>query len=316
MSRDMKDWGDYEDDEELPQAVESGPDQNGVVTRTHWDWKDGRKVRYVQKFRVEEVRTRVPKRTFERKTWARFGDACDAHVRAEEQSIAIEDPNSLAEEEPAADIKNLGLIRQKLEARKKGLLPSSAPGDSYAEYQAGGGGGMGVGGEEGGMRGGMMGGGTGRTMGERFGAGGGGGPGPQGGPGGREEDKFPTLRVTNVSEDTTDDDLKQLFGRFGSLHRVFLAKDKERNTSRGFAFVSFLSKSDAQRAMDELQGYGYDHLILRLEWANPPTQRREERGEGLGGLSSGFVSGYGQRLAQDTTLNYSTASNLTHGTER
>jgi len=122
--------------------------------------------------------------------------------------------------------------------------------------------------------------------------------------------------VTNVSEDTTDDDLKQLFGRFGMLHRVFLAKDKERNTSRGFAFVSFLNKNDAQRAMDELQGYGYDHLILRLEWANPPTQRREERGEGLGGLSSAFVSGYGQKLAQDTTLNYSTASNLTHGTDR
>ncbi len=140
-----------------------------------------------------------------------------------------------------------------------------------------------------------------------------GGPGPQGGPGGgREDDKFPTIRVTNVSEDTSDDDLKQLFGRFGMLHRVFLAKDKERNTSRGFAFVSFLNKNDAQRAMDELQGYGYDHLILRLEWANPPTQRREERD----GLSGGFVSGYGQKLAQDTTLQYSTASNLTHGTDR
>jgi RNA recognition motif-containing protein len=39
----------------------------------------------------------------------------------------------------------------------------------------------------------------------------------------------------------------------GGLHRVFLAKDKERNTSRGFAFVSFYNKADAQRAMDELQ---------------------------------------------------------------
>lgn len=98
------------------------------------------------------------------------------------------------------------------------------------------------------------------------------------------------------------------------LHRVFLAKDRERQTSRGFAFVSFLSKGDAQRAMDELQGYGYDHLILRLEWANPPSERRE-RAEGLAGMS-GFVSGYGQKLAQDTTLAYSTASNLTHGTDR
>ncbi|EWM26171.1 initiation factor 3g [Nannochloropsis gaditana] len=300
MSREVQDWGDYEDDEELPQPVEGKPDENGVVTRTEWAWKDQRKVRYVQKFKVEEITTHVPKRTFVRKTWARFGDARDAHVRAEEQSIAIEDPHSLAEDEPAADLKNLGLIQQKLAARKAGLLPSTTPGESFAEYDGGSGiGGM-NGGEEGAPR---------RTMGERFG---GGGPGPQTGPGGREEDKFPTIRVTNVSEDTTDDDLKNLFGRFGVLHRVFLAKDKERNTSRGFAFVSFLKKEDAQKAMDSLQGYGYDHLILRLEWANPPTQRREERD----GLAGGFVSGYGQRLAQDTTMAYSTASNLTHGTER
>jgi translation initiation factor 3 subunit G len=173
-----------------------------VVTRTEWAWKDGRKVRYVQKFQVEEVKTRVPKRTFARKTWARFGDAKDQHVRAEEQSIAIEDPHSLVEEEPAADIKNLGLIRQKLEARKKGLLPTAAPGDSFAEYEGpsgGGGGGMGgMGGDDGGP--------PRTTLGERFGVGKG---------GMREDDKFPTIRVTNVSEDTTEDDLKQLFGRFG-----------------------------------------------------------------------------------------------------
>lgn len=136
----------------------------------------------------------------------------------------------------------------------------------------------------------------------------------RGGPGdrfgkGRDDDK-PTIRVTNVSEDTTEEDLKRLFYPFGSLHRVFLAKDKERNTSRGFAFVSFYNRQDAQRAMDKLQGYGYDHLILRLEWANPPSAQKP-REEGLAG---GFVSGYGQKLAQDTTLAYSTASNLTYGT--
>lgn len=176
------------------------------MTRTEWAWKDGRKVRYVQKFQVEEVTTRVPKRTFARKTWARFGDAKDQHVRAEEQSIAIEDPNTLVEEEPAADIKNLGLIRQKLEARKKGLLPTAAPGDSFAEYEgpSGGGGGGGGDGEGGGP-------GMGRTLGERFGVGKG---------GVREDDKFPTIRVTNVSEDTTEDDLKQLFGRFGACFVV------------------------------------------------------------------------------------------------
>lgn len=38
--------------------------------------------------------------------------------------------------------------------------------------------------------------------------------------GGRDDDKFPTLRVTNVSEDTTDEDLKQLFRRFGEAQQA------------------------------------------------------------------------------------------------
>ncbi len=35
-----------------------------------------------------------------------------------------------------------------------------------------------------------------------------------------------TVRVTNVSEDTQEGDLRDLFQHFGSIRRVFLAKDK------------------------------------------------------------------------------------------
>lgn len=60
-----------------------------------------------------------------------------------------------------------------------------------------------------------------------------------------------------------------MFSPFGSLQRVYLAKHKVTQESRGFAFVSFMSRRDAERAMEALQGYGYDNLILRLEWAAP-----------------------------------------------
>ena len=69
-------------------------------------------------------------------------------------------------------------------------------------------------------------------------------------------DDLNTLRVTNLSENTTEADLQELFATFGRITRVYLAKDKETMQSRGFAFVSFVNKDDAARAMEELQGYG------------------------------------------------------------
>jgi translation initiation factor 3 subunit G len=81
----------------------------------------------------------------------------------------------------------------------------------------------------------------------------------------RRTDDLNTIRVTNISESTTEADLQDLFKPFGRISRVYLAKDKETMQSRGFAFVSFVNKDDAGRAMDKLHGFGYDHLILQLE---------------------------------------------------
>jgi translation initiation factor 3 subunit G len=82
-----------------------------------------------------------------------------------------------------------------------------------------------------------------------------------------DRDDGNTLRVTNLSEDVTDDDLRDLFGRFGRIARVFLAKDRETNRSKGFAFVSFYDHSDALQAMQKLDKKGYDNLIMRVELA-------------------------------------------------
>jgi len=46
-----------------------------------------------------------------------------------------------------------------------------------------------------------------------------------------------------------------------------LAKDKITNVSKGFAFITFNEKKDAQKAIECVSGFGYDHLILKVEWA-------------------------------------------------
>jgi len=130
------------------------------------------------------------------------------------------------------------------------------------------------------------------------------------GPGARlnqRTDDLNTIRVTNISENTTEADLQDLFQPFGRISRVYLAKDKETMMSRGFAFVSFVHKEDAAKAMEKLQGFGYDHLILKLEWARPNAPKDPSTS------GTEYRSGYGKALAQDTKEKVSFASNLTRG---
>ena len=103
-----------------------------------------------------------------------------------------------------------------------------------------------------------------------------------------ERDDLATLRVTNVgysssqpccnhtntsqvSEMAEEQDLRDIFERFGRVTRVFLAKDRETGRAKGFAFISFVDRADAAKACDKLDGYGYRHLILRVEFAKRTT---------------------------------------------
>ncbi|GAA5870343.1 hypothetical protein JCM8547_006609 [Rhodosporidiobolus lusitaniae] len=84
--------------------------------------------------------------------------------------------------------------------------------------------------------------------------------------------EFPTLRVTNLSEDASDNDMWELFGRFanrGRISRIYVGKDQETGLCKGFGFVSFEDKQDAETALAKVHGLPYDHLILQVQWSVP-----------------------------------------------
>ncbi|KAL9107692.1 MAG: hypothetical protein Q9227_007407 [Pyrenula ochraceoflavens] len=87
-----------------------------------------------------------------------------------------------------------------------------------------------------------------------------------------ERDDLATLRVTNVSELAEEAELRDMFERFGRVTRVFLAKDRDSGRAKGFAFISFADRSDAAKACAKLDGFGYRHLILRVEFAKKPDK--------------------------------------------
>jgi len=87
----------------------------------------------------------------------------------------------------------------------------------------------------------------------------------------REEN---SIRISNLSEHVTEDEIQDLCKQFGNVARIYLAKEKfpEKGTQakcKGFAFINYHKKDDAAKAIATLNGFGYDHLILNVEWAKP-----------------------------------------------
>uniref|UniRef100_A0A914DYH7 Eukaryotic translation initiation factor 3 subunit G n=1 Tax=Acrobeloides nanus TaxID=290746 RepID=A0A914DYH7_9BILA len=92
------------------------------------------------------------------------------------------------------------------------------------------------------------------------------------GVGERRSDDY-TVRVTNLPEDeeNLDEELRRLFGSIGRIERFFLARDKVTNRPKGFAFITYTNREDAERAMNELRGYRMHHLVLKVEWTRPSS---------------------------------------------
>ena len=79
-----------------------------------------------------------------------------------------------------------------------------------------------------------------------------------------------TIRLSNMSLRTLDADVRVLCEAIGPIERVCVPKEKESRQSRGFAFVTFRHRDDAETALRRLHGHCYDHLVVDAHWARPP----------------------------------------------
>eukprot|EP01054_Gregarina_sp_Poly1_P004694 Gregarina_sp_Poly_1__4693@NODE_2508_length_2046_cov_337_842345_g363_i3_p2_GENE_NODE_2508_length_2046_cov_337_842345_g363_i3NODE_2508_length_2046_cov_337_842345_g363_i3_p2_ORF_typecomplete_len269_score53_75RRM_1/PF00076_22/1_8e19RRM_5/PF13893_6/4e09eIF3g/PF12353_8/4_8e07RRM_7/PF16367_5/8_2e03RRM_7/PF16367_5/1_3e05RRM_Rrp7/PF17799_1/1_9e03RRM_Rrp7/PF17799_1/6_6e05PHM7_cyt/PF14703_6/1_1e02PHM7_cyt/PF14703_6/4_3PHM7_cyt/PF14703_6/0_55Nup35_RRM_2/PF14605_6/0_00078RRM_2/PF04059_12/1_1e03RRM_2/PF04059_ len=84
---------------------------------------------------------------------------------------------------------------------------------------------------------------------------------------GRTDNDDRTVRVSNLPEYTTEDELTMLFSRIGQVVRTYLARHKETNVSKGFAFITFKNRTDAETAVNELHKKGFSNVLLNIEWA-------------------------------------------------
>jgi len=87
------------------------------------------------------------------------------------------------------------------------------------------------------------------------------------------------LYVGNLSYNTTEDQLREMFAKAGTVSNVSVVMDRETRRSRGFGFVEMASQADAEKAIQMFNDQEIDGRRLVVNMARP----REERGAGGGG---------------------------------
>ncbi len=96
------------------------------------------------------------------------------------------------------------------------------------------------------------------------------------------------LYVGNISFDTTEQDLEEMFGEVGTVQSANIITDRDTGRSRGFGFVELSSQEEGQNAIAQFDGQEVDGRNLKVNEAKP----RENRGGG-GGRGGGGRGGYG-----------------------
>ena len=93
------------------------------------------------------------------------------------------------------------------------------------------------------------------------------------------------IYVGNLSRDATEDDLQEAFAAFGQVTSATIIKDKFTGDSRGFGFVEMSNSTEANSAIEGLNGTELKGRALTVNEARPRVENNrggERRGGGGG----------------------------------
>jgi len=88
------------------------------------------------------------------------------------------------------------------------------------------------------------------------------------------------IYVGNLGFQTTEEELRSLFGKHGRVEQVRILHDQATSRSRGFGFVEMPDDVEAERAIRALNGATLGGQPLKVNEARPKPGRAEPRGNG------------------------------------
>jgi len=86
--------------------------------------------------------------------------------------------------------------------------------------------------------------------------------------------------VGNLSFNTNEDELRQLFEGYGAVDRVSILTDRDTGRSRGFGFVEMSSNEDGDKAIAGLNGSQLGGRTINVNEARPKAERAGGGGDG------------------------------------
>jgi len=110
----------------------------------------------------------------------------------------------------------------------------------------------------------------------------------------RKERKM-NIYVGNLANSATEDDLRQAFEAYGEVSNINIIKDRFSGESRGFGFVEMPTKTEAEAAIEGLNGQEIQGRAVNVNEARPRTENRRSGGGGGRGGRGGRGGGGGGR---------------------
>jgi len=99
---------------------------------------------------------------------------------------------------------------------------------------------------------------------------------------GKEESTLKNTYDGNLSFNTSEDELRQIFETYGQVERVSILTDRETGRSRGFGFVEMTNPEEGEKAITGLNGSQFGGRTINVNEARPKADRpsggRGERG--------------------------------------
>jgi len=93
--------------------------------------------------------------------------------------------------------------------------------------------------------------------------------------------------VGNMSYETSQADLEQMFGEHGTVESAQIIMDRDTGRSKGFGFIEMSSDDEAQAAITALDGKDCGGRALKVNEAKPRTSGGGGGGGGYGGGRGG-----------------------------